>query len=441
MAAAAGTTPPPATVTLQPFQEYRFETPLLAAEPVTVTLSKGRAEIFGAELAPGRAYTFPPGKAEAVFTFHGCALEIVGRMSHAYVASDTPMPSYLQLHARLDAMRMAGRPPRVLVAGPADTGKSSLCRTLANWMARSGHAGTLVDLDVGAGELAVPGALAAAPVGRPLDAERGTEELSPLCFWFGHPAVGGSATGDHVPQFRRLVASLAAAVGRRHGGGLAAGGGAGGPNPPPPGGVVINTVGWVDGPGYDLLLQQADAFDADVIVVIGDDRLHSQLSAAAEQSNKKPTVVKLAKSGGVVHRSDDAKRVGRVARLREYFYGVPGDLCPHATTVDFDALQVYIVTKAPQAPSSALPLGMQVPQEQLAATRVTAAISLLNAVLAVVLTSSSKCDDLLAAPAAGFVYVSAVDVESGKVTLLAPSPAALPSNVLLSGAIKEMGLV
>ena len=133
--------------------------------------------------------------------------------------------------------------------------------------------------------------------------------------------------------------------------------------------------------------------------------------------------------------------MGRVARLREYFYGVPGDLCPHATTVDFDALQVYIVTKAPQAPSSALPLGMQVPQEQLAATRVTAAISLLNAVLAVVLTSSSKCDDLLAAPAAGFVYVSAVDVESGKVTLLAPSPAALPSNVLLSGAIKEMGLV
>ena len=35
MAAAAGTTPPPATVTLRiaPFQEYRFETPLLALSP------------------------------------------------------------------------------------------------------------------------------------------------------------------------------------------------------------------------------------------------------------------------------------------------------------------------------------------------------------------------------------------------------------------------
>ena len=128
-AATAGTATPPATVTLQPFQEYRFETPLLAADPVTVTLSKGRAEIFGAELAPGRAYTFPPGKAEAVFTFHGCALEIVGRMSHAYVASDTPMPSYLQLHARLDAMRMAGRPPRVLALDVLVDGRGHALRT------------------------------------------------------------------------------------------------------------------------------------------------------------------------------------------------------------------------------------------------------------------------------------------------------------------------
>ena len=82
-----------------PHQLASFSTASLCA-----AIAKGRAEIFGAELAPGRAYTFPPGKAEAVFTFHGCALEIVGRMSHAYVASDTPMPSYLQLHARLDEM-------------------------------------------------------------------------------------------------------------------------------------------------------------------------------------------------------------------------------------------------------------------------------------------------------------------------------------------------
>ena len=131
---------PPLAITLQPFHEYRFETALLGGDPITLTLVKGRAELFGAELASGRAYSFPAGSHQAVFTFHGCALEVHGRLSHAYVASDTPLPSYLQLHARLDAMRAAGRPPRVLVAGPADTGKSSLVRTLANWMARSGCA-------------------------------------------------------------------------------------------------------------------------------------------------------------------------------------------------------------------------------------------------------------------------------------------------------------
>ena len=86
---------------------------------------------------------------------------------------------------------------------------------------------------------------------------------------------------------------------------------------------------------------------------------------------------------------------------------------------------------------------MQVPQEQLAATKYTAGsmASLAHAVLAVVLTSSTSCDDLLAAAAAGFVYVSAVDVENGKLSLLCPSPAALPSAVLLGGTIKELGLL
>ena len=66
------------------------------------------------------------------------------------------------------------------------------------------------------------------------------EELSPLCYWFGHAVSGGAALGaDLVPQFKRLVASLAAAVGRRHG--------AAAPNPPPPGGVLVNSCGWVDG--------------------------------------------------------------------------------------------------------------------------------------------------------------------------------------------------
>jgi hypothetical protein len=37
---------------------------------------------------------------------------------------------------------------------------------------------------------------------------------------------------------------------------------------------------------------------------------------------------------------------------------------------------------------------------------------------------------------AGAVYVTSVDVENGRVTVLAPSPVALPGAVLLKGAQK-----
>jgi ATPase subunit of ABC transporter with duplicated ATPase domains len=41
------------------------------------------------------------------------------------------------------------RGPRVLVVGPTDVGKSTLCRLLVNYAVRSGHTPLLVDLDVG----------------------------------------------------------------------------------------------------------------------------------------------------------------------------------------------------------------------------------------------------------------------------------------------------
>lgn len=42
-------------------------------------------------------------------------------------------------------------------------------------------------------------------------------------------------------------------------------------------GMVINTMGWVEGLGYELLLHSIKALKADVVLVVGQDRLHSQL--------------------------------------------------------------------------------------------------------------------------------------------------------------------
>ena len=43
-------------------------------------------------------------------------------------------------------------------------------------------------------------------------------------------------------------------------------------------GVVVNTCGWVDGSGYELLCHAIRVFCVDVVLVLGQDRLHADLS-------------------------------------------------------------------------------------------------------------------------------------------------------------------
>lgn len=46
-----------------------------------------------------------------------------------------------------------------MIVGPTDVGKSTVCRILLNYAARLGRAPVYVDLDVGQGNIAVPGTI------------------------------------------------------------------------------------------------------------------------------------------------------------------------------------------------------------------------------------------------------------------------------------------
>ena len=382
-----------------------------------------------------RPYTFScasgVASSNAVFSWSGCTLEVSGQPAHSYVASETPMTAILQLQGQLDSRRAAARSmgsdgPRVLVAGPADSGKSSLCRILANYLARSGHSGTLVDLDIASGEHLVPGALCAIPICRPLDIEGSTEDLTPLAHWLGH-----TSAAEHVVQLKQLLSTLAQTVRRRHEADAAA----------RAGGMVINSIGWVDGAGYEMLLQVSAELGADVLVVIGDDRLHSQLISYAQSAPGSPSVVKLAKSGGVVARTPASRQLSLSGRVHEYLYGAKRELFPHSLTLDFGAVNVCSIGVAPKPPKSALPMGMRIEENLLAAKQLPHSLypSLSHSVLALVYSESGLCDDLLAANVVGFVWVSGVDLEKQKITLLAPSPLAMPALWLLAGSIKWNG--
>ena len=358
----------------------------------------------------------------AVFSWHGCELSVKGQPRSAYTATDTPMVSYINSHAALEALRQqakaAGRRgPVVLVCGPIDSGKSSLCRLLLSYATRAGHQPLFVDLDVGHNSLSVPGSLACTPVEQPipLDSSDALQVKAPLVYFYGHQAP------TQVELYKQFLTALAASVAKR----FAAS------TPSREAGAVINTAGWVDGAGYDLLVHTASTFQCDVVLTVGHERLYADLKADARLT---ASVVKLARSGGVVARSQAVRAAARNRAVREYFYGAQGDLCPHQKTFGWRELQVWRVGGGPAAPVSALPIGATRLVDPNALVKVAVSLELLHAVMAV--SYSTEAGQLVQRNVAGFVFVSAVDVQKKTVTLLTPAPGPLPSMCFLTGTVK-----
>lgn len=74
-------------------------------------------------------------------------------------------------------------------------------------------------------------------------------------------------------------------------------------------GFLVNTMGWIDGLGYELIRHAIAALRVDVVLVLGQDRLHSVLSQECAALPQRPSVVKLGKSGGVVLRSQEYRKL------------------------------------------------------------------------------------------------------------------------------------
>ncbi|URE12219.1 Pre-mRNA cleavage complex II protein Clp1 [Musa troglodytarum] len=123
-------------------------------------------------------------------------------------------------------------------------------------------------------------------------------------------------------------------------------------------GMVINTMGWVEGLGYEFLLHAIDTFNCDVVLVLGQEKLCSMLKNVLK-SKPNVDVVKLHKSGGVVLRNQKVRQKATSFRIREYFYGLANDVSPHSNIVNFSDISVYQIGGGPQAPHSTLPIGAE----------------------------------------------------------------------------------
>ncbi|XP_059641407.1 protein CLP1 homolog isoform X2 [Cornus florida] len=376
--------------------------------PLRLRLLMGTAEIFGTEIAPEIWLTFPPRHKFAVFTWYGATIEMDGITETDYTADETPMISYVNVHAVLEGRRNrakaspsdsdSSKGPRVIVVGPTDSGKSTLSRMLLSWAAKQGWKPTFVDLDIGQGSITIPGCIAATPIEMPIDPVEGVPVEMPLVYFYGHPSPSINAD-----LYKVLMKELAQILERQFAGNTES----------RAAGMVINTMGWIEGVGYE-------------------EKLCSMLKDVLKN---KPNVdvVKLQKSGGVVSRNSKARQRSRSSRIREYFYGLANDLSPHSNIANFSDLSVYRIGGGPQAPRSALPIGAEPAADPTRLVLVSSNRDLLHGVLAV--SFAKEPDQIISSNVAGFIYVTDIDIQRKIITYLAPSVGDLPGRFLIVGGL------
>ncbi|KAI0636507.1 hypothetical protein C8Q77DRAFT_1093114 [Trametes polyzona] len=474
--------------TLQPESEYRFE--LDPGTSLAIKLVNGYAEIFGAELAEGKTYLFGQECKAAVFTWQGCTIEVTGQPSVEYVSDETPMSAYANVHIALEQMRVralaaaTGSPlppgedeggpsdaPRVLVLGPENSGKTSVCKILTNYTVRGGEdwSPMFVNVDPSEGGWAVPGALAAAAISAPLQTFSAASPLGSvatsapnhvasnalllLSYWYGH-----SEMKRNPLLMDRLIRNLGENIRDRWEHDV----------PGRSAGLIVDTPSSFaasSGAGNDhrlnLIKACVDAFQINVILVVGHEKLNVEMQRLY---GNRLTVVKIPKSGGVVELDHNYRERVHKYQLHNYFYGYlvdppPGlstkayiqageqtpdltmHLSPSSMTVNFGDITIYRIGEETMAPTSALPIGAARVVSEMQPLLVDPAApgsGLYNAVLAILAPpnpdeSERYDEEILDLPVVGYVVITAIDMPNRRMTVLSPTQSSLVGKTAIVG--------
>mmetsp|Transcript_11477 Transcript_11477/g.10406 ORF Transcript_11477/g.10406 Transcript_11477/m.10406 type:complete len:440 (+) Transcript_11477:13-1332(+) len=426
---------------LEPETELRCE--VNETDILILKLIEGNCEIFGIEMAANKEYSFID-ENFAVYTWYGCKIEsqmVVGSSTSVYKADSTPLVAYVNTHSQLEARRdiaLANQDygPRVLVVGDADNGKSTTVRTLASYAARLDRVPIVVDLDVGQNNISIPGTVSAVQIDKSsINIEEVFSHNMPLVYYFGHVTPN-----ENIELYKLLVDILFSNIKERMNNDLDT----------KSSGIIVNTCGWVDGVGYDLILHIIKSFMIDVILVMNHDKLYSSLMNLI---NDGITVVKLPTSGGIVRRNAAFRRRTRKSTIKQYFYG--HSHIPHLT---FSPARLDIKLnniKFLRAGGFLLSEGMRSMTDDTVPSSTELIVippttDLLNSVIGVLqpidnndsndINNSGKTmeisNELIKSNIAGFIVIVSINIDQNSMTILSPCPGMLPSKYLLVGSIK-----
>ncbi|KAI4709539.1 Cleavage polyadenylation factor subunit clp1 [Alternaria sp. Ai002NY15] len=423
--------------------EYRFE--VAFSRTLTVKLQSGTAEFFGTELAPSTVYTFQ-GTKGAIFTWHGCKLDIGGEVESDYIAEETPMMSCANLHFALENLRdrsiasgSVEMGPRILVVGPENSGKTSLVKTLTSYAVKTSRQPMVVNLDPRQGMLSVPGSFSAAVYSSIVDIEEG---------WGSSPISGPSPIPVKMPLvyhyglkdpeegrvFKPLVTRMALAVTSRLEEDTLS----------KQAGFIIDSSGAISqgrNGVYDNIEHIVSEFSVNVVITLGSERLYSDLSRkfsarTGGDPSETVSVVRLDKSGGCVDRSEEYMKALRHAQIKEYFFG-KGDetLAPSSQMADAADLNIFRVVEG-DGNGGVDEYGMTV--ERQIFEKVTPSEALQNQLLAITTASPNDPQSVIRdSSIRGYIYVADVDEAKKKVKLLSPLPGQTPGNAMILGSWPE----
>jgi polyribonucleotide 5'-hydroxyl-kinase len=464
---------------LAPEEELRLEVPFAvrgSTSTVQLLLQQGSCELQGCELVSGKPVIISDdgGLKIALFTWHGCVLDVQTEnvpVTISYTSDETTSNvAAVNTHAQLEALRDEAaaaktQGPRVLIVGPAESGKSSLCKVLTAYAVKLGRTPVVLDLDPADSAVSVAGTLAAVPI---TSREAVTAQsyataglpagtASPLVMWHGSLTLQPDLFREQVTALGNKVnARLQADEWARSSG------------------MIVNTNGWIQDEGYQIILHAVQALGITVVLVVGHDRLYSMMKKDAGTAVK---VIKVPRSGGVVSRDANYLRACRSRSLKRYFYGDMLDAAPQASASSCGGGNNSNNNKAAAEPGTAkrvpqlTPSLLQLPFKELtiykfssislsasllpvAAAQATEHVQfapveitdkLQHAVLAVchpdavaAYEQSGRAADLYCSGVAGFLTVERVLMDTEMVHLLSPCAGSLPSNTLIVGDITWM---
>ena len=188
-------------------------------------------------------------------------------------------------YQRNEAFKGIIHAPRVIIVGPKDSGKSTLCTTLLNTAKDDGYFPDYIDLDVGQGKF--PGAL--------YSSTSSSTNLLQNYYFYGH-----TDPSKNEALFTHLVSVLIKDINMNYN----------------YSGFIANTFGWITGIGYDLLVQIFQLLRVNVIIVLEDHEFYKKLLRIFGLSI---TISFIQKSNMAISRNQVRRKLFRDTLICQYF--------------------------------------------------------------------------------------------------------------------------